>query len=126
MCCIDRLNPPLIGDIGCCRLNMREGPNRSFAEQDLKGPLNHPDLPLGRGQPDKFAGTTARAKKELVLARLVVGSGGTLCKFLLETYGDRQPRKSGSHIGTEMAAPGSYSAALRWNVVMVHLRLALQ
>lgn len=37
-----------------------------------------------------------RAKRRIVdtrLASLVVGSGGTLCKFLLETYEERQHRK---------------------------------
>lgn len=38
-------------------------------------------------------GRSQRRVVDARLARLVVGSGGTLCKFLLETYEDRQKRK---------------------------------
>lgn len=41
-------------------------------------------------------GRSLRRVVDARLARLVVGSGGTLCKFLLETYEDRQKRKVAS------------------------------
>jgi len=41
-------------------------------------------------------GRSQRRVVDARLARLVVGSGGTLCKFLLETYEDRQRRKVAS------------------------------
>ncbi|MGE0313811.1 MAG: abortive infection family protein [Lautropia sp.] len=41
-------------------------------------------------------GRSQRRVVDARLARLVVGSGGTLCRFLLETYEDRQKRKASS------------------------------
>jgi len=41
-------------------------------------------------------GRSQRRVVDARLARLVVGSGGTLCQFLLETYEDRQKRKVAS------------------------------
>lgn len=45
-------------------------------------------------------GRSQRRVVDARLARLVVGSGGTLCKFLLETYEDRKKRKVASSSAT--------------------------
>lgn len=45
-------------------------------------------------------GRSQRRAVDARLARLVVGSGCTLCKFLLETYEDRQKRKGHSSSAT--------------------------
>lgn len=45
-------------------------------------------------------GRSQRRVVDARLSRLVVGSGGTLCRFLLETYEDRQRRRSGGASAT--------------------------